>query len=88
MGEEEEIQEETHLEVAEVAEVAEEAEEHWLLRSPHPRLKQLSPRQLTSELWEPPQEYSKEIEQRQKISSMNSNITTVSIEGLLDSILL
>jgi hypothetical protein len=72
----------------EVAEVVEEVEEHQLLHSLHPRPRQLFPKPQTSELWEPPQEYLKEIEQKQKISSTNSGITTASIEGLLDSILL
>jgi hypothetical protein len=86
-----EVEEGTHLAVVAVAEVAvaevaeevEEAEEHRLLRSPRPRLKQLSPKQPTFALWEPPQEYSKEIEPKQKTSSMNYDIT---IEESLDSI--
>jgi hypothetical protein len=79
--------EEIHLEVEEEAEVVEEAEEHQLLRSPRPHLRQLFPKPQTSEPWEPPREYSREIEQRQKISSTNSDTTTVSTEELLDSIL-
>jgi hypothetical protein len=77
----EEGEEETHLEAVEAV----EAEELRLLRSPRPRLKQLFPKQPTSELWEPPLEYSKEIEPKQRISSTNSNTTTVSIEALLVS---
>jgi hypothetical protein len=83
-------EEETHLEVVEAVEAAEaveEAEEHRLLRSPRPHLKQLFLKPQTSELWGPPQEYSKEIEWKQKTSSMNSDTTIASIEGLLDSIL-
>jgi hypothetical protein len=80
---------EIHREVAEVeAAEAEEEVERQLLRSPHPRLKQLFPKPQISKPWEPPQEYSKEIEQKPKISSTNSDIITASIEGLLDSILL
>jgi outer membrane biosynthesis protein TonB len=79
-----EEEEETHPVAAAVA--AEEAEEHRLLCSPHPPLKQLFPKQPTSELWEPHQEYSKEIEPRQKTSSMNSDITTASTEESPDSI--
>jgi hypothetical protein len=78
-----EVEGETHQEAVEVAE---EAEEHRLLRSPRPRLRQLSPRQLISELWEHPQEYSKEIEQKQKISSTNYDTTIASIEESPDSI--
>jgi hypothetical protein len=74
------VEEETHLEAVE------EAEEHRLLRSPRPRLRQLSPRQLISELWERPQEYSKETELKQKISSTNYNTTITSIEESRDSI--
>jgi hypothetical protein len=74
--------------VVEVAEVVEEVEEHQLLRSPRPRLRQLFPKPQTSELWELPQEYSKEIEQKQRISSTSFGTTIASIEGLLDSILL
>jgi hypothetical protein len=78
-------EEEIHPEAAEVVEVVEE--EHQLLHSPRPCLKQLFPKPQTSELWELPQEYLKEIKQRQKTSSTNSGITTASIEGLLDLIL-
>jgi hypothetical protein len=87
-----EVEEETHQEAVEVAEAVEEveaveeAEEHRLLRSPCPHLKQLSPKQLISELWERPQEYSKEIERRQKTSSTNYNTIIASIEESLDSI--
>jgi hypothetical protein len=80
-----EVEEEIHQEA--VAEVAAEAEEHQLLRSPRPPLKQLFPKPQTSELWELPQEFSKEIEQKQKTSLMNSNTTTTSIEESPDSIL-
>jgi hypothetical protein len=79
-------EEEIHQEAVE--EAVEEAEEHRLLRSPRPHLRQLFPKPQISELWEPPQEYSKETERKQKISSMNSDTTIASIEGLLDSILL
>jgi hypothetical protein len=81
-------EEEIHLEVAEVAEEAEavEAEEHQLLRSPRPHLRQLFPKLQTSKPWELPQEYSKEIVQRQRTSSTSSDTTTASTEGLLDSI--
>jgi hypothetical protein len=78
-----EEEEEIHLVVAEVAE---EAEELQLLRSPRPPHKQLSLKQLTFELWEPPQEYSKEIELKQKTSSMSYDIITASTEGSPDSI--
>jgi hypothetical protein len=81
-------EEEIHRGAAAVAEVVEEGEEHQLLRSPRLRPKQLSPKPQTSELWEPPHEYLKETEQRPKTSSTNSGITTASIEGWLDSILL
>jgi hypothetical protein len=82
-----EEEEETHpVAVAAVAEAAEEAEEHRLLRSLRPPLRQLFPKQPTSELWEPLQEYLKEIEPRQRTSSMNSDTTTVSTEESLGSI--
>jgi hypothetical protein len=83
-------EEEIHLEAEEAVEAVEveEAEEHRLLRSLRPCLRPLSPKPWTSELWEPLQEYSKETERKQKIFSTNSDTTTVSIEGLLDSTLL
>jgi hypothetical protein len=71
-------------EVVEVAGAVEEAEEHRLLRSPRPRLRQLSLKQPTFEQWEPPPGYSKEIEPRPRTSSTNSDIITVSIEELPD----
>jgi hypothetical protein len=71
-----------HLEAAEVE--VEEAEERRLLCSPRPRLKQLSLKQPTFERWEPPLGFSKEIEPRPRISSTNSDITTVSTEELPD----
>jgi hypothetical protein len=77
------VEEAIHQEAVEAVE--EEAEEHRLLHSPRPRLKWLSLKQPTSELWEPPLGYSKEIEPRQKTFSMSSGITTVSTEVLLDS---
>jgi hypothetical protein len=82
-------EEEIHpgAEEVEVAEEAEEVEERRLLRSPRPHLRPLSLKPPTFERWEPPQEYLKETEQKQKTSSMNSGTTTASIEGLLDSIL-
>jgi hypothetical protein len=70
------------VEAAEAAEAVEEAEEHQLLRSPRPRLKQLFPKQLTSEQWGPPQEYSKEIEPKLRTSSMNYGTITASTEEL------
>jgi hypothetical protein len=66
-------------------EEAVEAEERRLLRSLRPRLKQLSLKQPTSEPWEPPLEYLKEIEPRPRTSSTNSDITTESTEELPDS---
>jgi hypothetical protein len=75
-----EVEEEIHREAVE------EAEEHRLLRSPRPHPRQLFLRQLTSKLWEPPQEYSKETEPKRKISSMNYDTTTASTEELPDSI--
>ena len=70
--------------VEEVEEVGavEEAEELQLLRSPRPRLKQLFPRQPISEQWEPPQEYSKEIEPKLRTSSMNYGTIIASTEEL------
>jgi hypothetical protein len=79
-----EAEEPLHQEVAEVAEAEEEVEEHQLLRSPRPRLRRLSLKQPTFEQWEPPLGYSKEIEPRPRTSSTNSDIITVSTEGLLD----
>jgi hypothetical protein len=73
-----------HPEAVEAVEEVEEAEEHQLLRSPHPPLKQLSPKQPISEQWEPPQEYSKEIEPRPRTSLMNCDTTTESTEELPD----
>jgi hypothetical protein len=65
----------------EAVEAVEEAEEeHRLLRSPHPCLKQLSHKQLTSEPWGPPPEYSKETELRQMTSSTNFGTIIVSTE--------
>jgi hypothetical protein len=77
-------EEEIHPGAEEVA----EAEERQPPRSPRPHLKRLFPRPQIFEPWEPPQEYSKGTEQKQKTSSTNSGTTTASIEGLLDSILL
>jgi hypothetical protein len=76
---------ETHLVVAAAA-AEEEAEEHRLLRSLRPPLKQLFPKLPISELWEPPQESSKEIEPKRRTFSTNSDTTTASTEGLQDSI--
>jgi hypothetical protein len=73
-----------HLEAVEVAEAVEEEEEHRLLRSPCPRLKQLSLKQPTFERWEPPLGYPKEIEPRPRTSSTNSDIIIVSTEELPD----
>jgi hypothetical protein len=81
-----EVEEETHREAVEAVEEVEEVEEHGLLRSPCPRLRQLSPRQLISKLCEHPQEYSKETELKQKISSTNYDTTITSIEKSPDSI--
>jgi hypothetical protein len=69
----------------EAVEAVEEAEEeHRLLCSPRPRLRQLSHKQLTSEPWGPPPEYSRETEPRQMTSSTNSGIIIVSTEESLD----
>jgi hypothetical protein len=78
------VEEVTHQEVVEAVEEAVEAEEHRLLRSPRPRLRQLSLKPPISEPWEPPLEYSKETEPKRKTSSMNSDITTESTEELPD----
>jgi hypothetical protein len=72
-----EVEEATHQEAV-------EAEEHRLLRSPRPRLKQLSLKQPTSEQWEPPLGYSKETEPKPKTSLTNSGIIIVSTEESLD----
>jgi hypothetical protein len=76
-----EKEEETLLAVEEVAKV----EEHQLLHSLRPHLRQLSHKQLISKPWEPLQGYSKETVQKQKTSSINYEITTVSTEKSLDS---
>jgi hypothetical protein len=76
------VEEAIHQEAVEEAEEAEEAVEHRLLCSPPPRLRRLSLKQPTFEPWEPPQEYSKAIEPKQKTSSMNYDTTTESTEGL------
>jgi hypothetical protein len=83
-----EVEGETHQEVEEVEEVVEEAEEHRLLRSPHLHLRQLFPKPLISGPWELPQEYSKEIEWKQKTSSTNYDTIIALTEESLDSILL
>jgi hypothetical protein len=75
-----EVEEEIRQGAVEAVGVEEEAEERQLLCSPRPCLRQLSHKQLTSELWEPHQEYSKEIEQRQTTSSTNYDTTIASIE--------
>jgi hypothetical protein len=75
-------EEETPLGVVEAVEAVEEVEELQLLRSPRPHLKQLFPKQRTSEQWGPPQEYSKEIEPKLRTSSMNYGTITASTEEL------
>jgi hypothetical protein len=65
-------------------EAVEAVEEHWLLRSPRPPPRQLSHKQLTSEPWGPPPEYSKETELKQMTSSTNSGTIIVSTEELPD----
>jgi L-lactate utilization protein LutC len=83
------VEEAIHQEAVEaVEEAVEEAEEHRLLRSPRLRLKQLSHKQLTSEPWEPPLEYSKEIEPMQMISLTNFGTIIASTEELPDLTLL
>jgi hypothetical protein len=79
------VEEATHQEAVEAVEEAVEAEERRLLRSPRLRLRQLSLKQPTSEPWEPPLEYLKEIEPRPRTSSTSSDITTESTEELPDS---
>jgi hypothetical protein len=73
-----EVEEPPHLEAVEVVEEAVEEEGHRLLRSPCPRPRRLSLKQPTSEQWEPPLEYSKEIEPKPKTFLMNSGIIIVS----------
>jgi hypothetical protein len=63
----------------------EEVEELLLLRSPRPRLKQLSHRQPTSELWGLHLESLMETEPKQTTSSMSSDTTIASTGGSLDS---
>jgi hypothetical protein len=85
------VEEAIHQEAVEAVEAVEEAEEaveRRLLRSPRPRLRQLCLKQPTSELWERPHEYSREIEPKRKISLTNYDTTTASTEEWLDSILL
>jgi hypothetical protein len=72
------------VEEVEAVEAVEEAEEHQLLRSPRPPPKQLFPKLPISEQWEPPQEYSKEIEPKPRTSLMNYDTTTTSTEELPD----
>jgi hypothetical protein len=83
----EEAEEEEILRAVEEAVEAEEeeVEELLLLRSPRPRLKQLSHRQPTSELWGLHLESLMEIDPKQTTSSMSSDTTTASTEGSLDS---
>jgi hypothetical protein len=75
-----EVEEEIHQEAVEAVEEVEEAEEHQLLHSLHLCLRQLFHKQLTSEPWVPPQEYSKQTELKQTTSSTNYNTTTASTE--------
>jgi hypothetical protein len=70
------------VEAVEAVEAEEEAEERRLLRSPRPRPRRLSLKQPTFEPWELPQEYSKGIEPKRRISSTNSDTTTESTEEL------
>jgi hypothetical protein len=81
----EEAEEGEILRAVEEAVEEEEVEELLLLRSPRPRLKQLSHRQPTSELWGLHLESLMEIEPKQTTSSMSSDTTIASTEGSLDS---
>jgi hypothetical protein len=83
-----EAEELPHQEEVEEAGAVEEAEEHRLLRSPRPRPRRLSLKQPIFEQWEPPLGYLKGIEPRPRTSSTSSDITTASIEELLDLTLL